>query len=131
MIADTSAWVEMFRGSGSPAHLRLRQALLGGAALWMPDAVYQELLQGARSPAHFVRLQTALDSVHAFDMAENREIARQAAMLYARCRWQGITIRSPNDCLIAASAIVAELPLLHADTDFLILARIDKRLQLL
>jgi predicted nucleic acid-binding protein len=131
MIADTSAWVELFRGTGSAVHLRLRQALQGGEDLFMPDAVYQELLQGARSASHFMLLQTELDTVRTFDASDSREISRQAAMLYARCRWQGITIRSPNDCLIAACAIESGEPLLHADRDFLALAQIDNRLQLL
>ena len=131
MIADTSAWVELFRGTGSAVHLRLRRALQSGEALFMPDAVYQELLQGARGPEHFVRLQSELDTVRTFDAHDSREVARQGAMLYARCRWQGVTIRSPNDCLIAACAIESGEPLLHADRDFLALARIDNRLQLL
>lgn len=131
MIADTSAWVELFRGTGSAVHLRLRQALQSGEALFMPDAVYQELLQGARGPEHFVRLQSELDTVRTLDTHDSREVARQGAMLYARCRWQGITIRSPNDCLIAACAIESGEPLLHADRDFVALARIDNRLQLL
>ena len=131
MIADTSAWVELFRGTGSGVHLRLRRALQSGEALFMPDAVYQELLQGTRGPEHFVRLQSELDSVRTLDAHDSREAARQGAMLYARCRWQGVTIRSPNDCLIAACAIESGEPLLHADRDFLLLARIDNRLQLL
>ncbi len=131
MIADTSAWVEFFRGTGSAVHLRLRQALQRGEELFMPDTVFQELLQGARSPEHFVLLQSELDTVSTLDACDFREISRQAAMLYARCRWQGVTIRSPNDCLIAACAIELGLPLLHADRDFLTLARIDNRLQLL
>ena len=131
MIADTSAWVELFRGTGSAVHLRLRQALQSGETLFMLDAVYQELLQGARGPEHFVRLQSELDSVRSLDSPDSRETARQGAMLYARCRWQGVTIRSPNDCVIAACAIESGEPLLHADRDFLLLAQIDKRLQLL
>ena len=51
-------------------------------------------------------------------------------MLYARCRWQGITIRSPNDCLIAACAVEAGEPLLHADRDFERIAAIEPRLRL-
>ncbi len=95
----------------------------------MLDAVYQELLQGARSPRHFIQLQQQLDVVPVWSPDDARELARQAAMLYARCRWQGLTIRSPHDCLIAASAIEAGEPLLHADRDFEHLAGIDPRLQ--
>jgi predicted nucleic acid-binding protein len=68
---------------------------------------------------------------HFWSPHDAHETAREAALLYARCRWQGITIRSPNDCLIAACAIEAGLPLLHADQDFGHIASIEPRLQLL
>jgi hypothetical protein len=47
----------------------------------------------------------------------------EAAALYRVCRRHGETVRRLIDCLIAAHAIRADLPLLHADTDFEILAR--------
>lgn len=130
MIADTSAWIEMLRSTGSPAAQRLRDALLRRRRLLMPDVVYQEVLQGSAGPQQFMRLQAQLDLVPAFLPADPRETARQAAMLYARCRWQGVTIRSPNDCLIAACAMEAEEPLLHADRDFERIAAVEPRLRL-
>ena len=78
-----------------------------------------------------MRLHTALDELSLYASPDPFELARSASLLYARCRWQGITIRSPNDCLIAACAIEADVPLLQADRDFLTLALIDKRLKLL
>jgi predicted nucleic acid-binding protein len=41
-----------------------------------------------------------------------------AAEIYRSLRVRGITIRSSNDCLIAASAILNGIELLHADRDF-------------
>lgn len=123
MIVDTSAWVALFRATGSPAHARLRQALRQQEPVFMLEVVYQELLQGARDAAHFIRLQTELDAVPLWSPVDSLELHRQAAMLYARCRWCGITVRSPHDCVIAASAIEAGLPLLHDDRDFAALAR--------
>ena len=46
-----------------------------------------------------------------------------AAALYRRCRRQGETVRKLADCLIAAVAIRAEIPILHNDRDFDTLAR--------
>ncbi len=131
MIVDTSAWIEFLRGTGSHAHLRLKQAFNEAGAIWIPEVVYREVLQGAGSVRHLVELQSTLDEMQHYVSPDPFELARNAALLYARCRWQGITIRSPNDCLIAACAIEADVPLLHADRDFLTLASIDKRLQLL
>lgn len=130
MIADTSAWIEMLRGTGSEAGLRLEQVLRKRQRILLPDVVYQELLQGSANPQQFMRLQAQLDLVPAYVPADARETTRQAAMLYARCRWQGITIRSPNECLIAACAIECGEALLHADTDFVRIAAIEPRLRL-
>jgi predicted nucleic acid-binding protein len=40
------------------------------------------------------------------------------ASLYRRARKAGITIRSSIDCLIAATCIRNDAPILHADEDF-------------
>lgn len=131
MIADTSAWIEFLRSTGSAADRRLQQALRQQEDVLVPDAVYQEVLQGAANAQQFMRLQAQFDLLPAFVPADARETARQAAMLYARCRWRGRTIRSPNDCLIAACAIEADRPLLHADRDFESIAAVEPRLKFL
>jgi predicted nucleic acid-binding protein len=46
-----------------------------------------------------------------------------AAALYRTCRHGGDTVRRLVDCLIAAVAIKAGVPVLHADADFDALAR--------
>ncbi len=46
-----------------------------------------------------------------------------AAALYRTCRRNGETVRKLIDCLIAALAIRAEVPVLHDDTDLDVLAR--------
>lgn len=130
MIADSSAWIEFLRGRATPVAQRLQKALRRGEPLYMPDVVYQEVLQGASDPHHFVRLQAQLDTVQPYVPPDAREIAHQAAMLYARCRWKGVTIRSPNDCVIAACAIESGEELLHADRDFERIAAIEPQLRL-
>lgn len=97
----------------------------------MLEVVYREVMQGAQNPQQFMQLQSQLDLLPVCTALDPMDLARHAALLYVRCRWQGITIRSPNDCLIAACAIEAGEPLLHADRDFLTLATIDPRLKLL
>jgi predicted nucleic acid-binding protein len=52
-----------------------------------------------------------------------------AAVLYRQCRANGETVRKLIDCLIAAIAAIAaiairnDVPLLHQDADFEVLAR--------
>jgi predicted nucleic acid-binding protein len=52
-----------------------------------------------------------------------RDDAESAADLYLICRSAGETVRRVNDCLIAAVAIRASLPVLHRDRDFEAIAR--------
>ncbi len=47
----------------------------------------------------------------------------EAASLYAECRARGQRVRKLDDCLIAAVAIRHDVPVLHHDRDFDVLAR--------
>jgi predicted nucleic acid-binding protein len=131
MIVDTSAWVEYLRATGSAADLLINTTLLTGGILLVPAVVLQEVLQGARSPAHYLSLQRELDQLAVFEPEDVLDLHRQAALLYARCRWQGLTVRSPMDCIVAACALEADMPLLARDQDFAALARIEPKLKLI
>jgi predicted nucleic acid-binding protein len=131
MIIDTSAWIDYLRANGSAAHLRLRSAFQMGEQMYMPHVVVQEILQGASSPTNYIKLQYEIERIPPYDPTDVLELHRQAAMLYARCRWQGLTPRSPMDCVVAACALEAELPLLANDRDFTVIARIEPKLKLL
>ncbi|HEX7888831.1 MAG TPA: PIN domain-containing protein [Ramlibacter sp.] len=129
MIADSSAWIEFLRGRRSAAARRLEGALRASETILMPDIVFQEVLQGASDTQHFLILQEQLEAVTPLTLAAPRETARHAAWIYAKCRWAGVTLRSPNDCLIACCAVEADAPLLHADRDFERIAAVEPRLR--
>ncbi len=127
-LVDTTVWIDWLRLRDGPATTLLDTLLEQGDALLAP-VILQEILQGARSPA-------ALETLHArFSglpmLAPGTATHARAGALYARCRWQGITPRSPHDCLIAQHALDADVALLHADRDFLQLARVEPGLRLL
>jgi predicted nucleic acid-binding protein len=131
MIADTSAWIEFLRASDSATDRRMRRAFRDAEEVWVPDVVYREVLQGASNLPGFYELQELLDGMPTYISADPWDLSRSAALLYARCRWQGFTVHSPNDCLIAACAIEATEPLLAQDRDFAAIARIEPKLQLI
>jgi predicted nucleic acid-binding protein len=131
MIADTSAWIELLRASGSPAHLRLQRALDDDEACWVPEVIYREVLQGARSVQHFVEMQKLLDSLPPYISTDPLQLARSASLLYARCRWQGLRLQNSNDCLVVACAIEAGEAVLARDSDFMEIARIEPQLKLI
>lgn len=116
ILADTSAWVEFLRGTGSAAHMRLR-GLLEGDRLSTTDVVLMEVLAGARDDRHRDKLRGLLARC-AFIPTEGPRDYENAAELCRACRRGGHTVRAVTDCLIASVAVRAGLTLLHADADF-------------
>ena len=119
-LVDSSAWIEFLRGAGSPANVRVR-ILLAAGDIAICDPVRMEVLAGARDESdlrvlHRFLARTTLIPMQSSDYDD-------AATLYRRCRQQGETVRKLIDCLIAAVAIRAGIPVLHNDRDFDALAR--------
>ena len=80
-----------------------------------------EVLAGARDDAHLGSLRRLLSV--ASDLPTDSSHYEQAALIYRSCRRGGTTPRQMIDCLIAAIALDADVPVLHADRDFEALAR--------
>jgi predicted nucleic acid-binding protein len=121
ILADTSAWVEFLRGTGSDAHIRLR-GFLRGDELATTDVVLMEVLAGAHDDIHRDRLRGLLARCEFLPTQGPRDY-EDAAELYRACRRAGDTVRALTDCLIASVAISANVALLHADRDFDAIAR--------
>jgi predicted nucleic acid-binding protein len=121
ILADTSAWVEFLRATGSQANLRLR-ALMERDELATTDVVLMEVLAGARDDGHRDQLRALLARCEFVPIAGPRDY-EDAADIYRACRRAGDTVRALTDCLIACVAIRAGLALLHTDRDFDAIAR--------
>lgn len=119
IVVDTSAWVEFLRDTGSPECEAVDRLL--GEDIAICDAIAMEVLAGARDEGHLAQLRGLLG--RAVLLATTPADYDAAAALYRTCRRQGQTVRKLIDCLIAAVAIRAEAPVLHADGDFAVLAR--------
>jgi len=122
IVVDTSAWVELLRSTGSPVHLRLRDALRKHEEVCITELVVAEVLAGARDPQHTEELRSTLLGFTLLPL-NGLDGFERAAALYRACRAAGETLRSIADCLVAAPAIEAGAPVLHADRDFAALAR--------
>ncbi len=77
----------------------------------------QEVLQGIRLDNDFADLKRDFKRLNLLDW-DATEAAISAAALYRQLRKRGITIRKPNDCLIAAYALHFNVELCHNDRDF-------------
>jgi len=117
-LIDTSAWVEFLRDTGSPVCERVDTLL--AARIATCDAVRMEVLAGARDQEHLQQLRALL--ARATLLPTESIDYDTAAALYRGCRSQGKTVRKLIDCLIAAVAIRANVPILHMDEDFAVIA---------
>ena len=77
--------------------------------------VTQEVLQGARDERSLTKLEYAMSTWS--HVAETPADFVEAARLYARLRWKGVTV-PPSDCLIAALAKRCALAVFATDPHF-------------
>jgi predicted nucleic acid-binding protein len=116
ILADTSAWVEYDRATGSAADRRIGELIEDDGPLAVTEPVAMELLAGARDDRRELTLKRLLarfqllrfDAVSDFD---------GAARIYRRCRSVGVTPRGMIDCMIAAVAWRTGATLLAHDVD--------------
>jgi predicted nucleic acid-binding protein len=122
ILVDSSAWIEYLRGTGSDAHLRVRDLLQRDETVAITDVIAMEVLAGARSPDAARDLWRMFDHVATLPTRPYFD-HEAAAQIYRICRWSGETPRTLSDCMIAAVAIHHRVPLLHDDRDFDLIAR--------
>jgi predicted nucleic acid-binding protein len=116
ILADTSAWVEYDRATGSPAHRRLAELIEAGGPVAVTEPVVMEVLAGARDDRREADLRRLLGRVEllSFDAVSDFE---GAARIYRRCRAAGITPRGMVDSMIASVAWRRGATLLAHDAD--------------
>ena len=123
ILADTSAWVEYDRGTGSAVDRRLAKLIETDGPVAVTDPVAMEVLAGARDDERETELRRLLlrfqlvsfDAVSDFD---------GAVRIYRRCRAAGVTPRGMIDCMIAAVAWRTGATLLAHDADLDRVARV-------
>lgn len=116
ILADTSAWVEYDRATGSAADRRVVELIDAAGPLAVTEPVVMEVLAGARDGRREQDLRRLLlrfellsfDAVSDFD---------GAVAIYRRCRAAGVTPRGMLDCMIAAVAWRTGARLLSHDAD--------------
>lgn len=116
ILFDTSVWVDYWQLRSTPQVQRLIHALNHGEALICPTVI-QEVLQGIREDTQFTKVQERLLLLPCLHVPVV-EASVKAAELYRELRKKGVTIRKPNDCLIACYAIQHHVEICHNDQDF-------------
>ena len=126
LLPDSSVWIDANRGARTAATVFIDERD-DREEIATTGIIFQEVLQGIRSEVEYARMRDAMWSTL---ILEPRELSTYeiAAQLHRRARQQGLTIRSPNDCLIAAIALEHGALLVHNDRDFLALAQVEPAL---
>ena len=116
ILADTSAWVEYDRGTGSTVDRRLDELIAADGAIAVTEPVIMEVLAGARSDSREGDLRRLLlrFELLPFDGAADFD---GAVRIYRTCRRAGVTPRGMVDCMIAAVASREGATLLAYDAD--------------
>ena len=121
MIADSSVWVDYFAAHGFWQVDRLAAAIADRRAM-IVDIVRLEVVAGLAPSESGDRVHAMLDAcedvmqIHRVDVGE-------AAAIYRACRAYGETVRAVNDCVVAAIAIRNDVPVLHRDRDYDVIAK--------
>lgn len=116
ILADTSAWVEYDRATGSEVDLRINAIIGGDGPLAVTDPVVMEVLAGARTDQRQTDLRRLLlrFDLLRFDVAAD---FHAAARICRSCRQAGVTPRGLIDCMIASVAARHGAVLLAHDAD--------------
>jgi predicted nucleic acid-binding protein len=123
ILADTSAWVEYDRATGSAVDVRIVELIANDGPLAFTEPVMMEVMAGAKTDDREEDLRRMLLRFHllAFDAAADFE---GAARIYRSCRGVGITPRGMIDCMIASVALRNDSTLLAKDSDLVQVAKV-------
>jgi len=117
LLFDTSIWIDYLRGQETPKVNLFDEYLLNTDVLQICPPIIPEILQGIRQDEQLNKIKENLNRLLCLQI-DAKEAAFGAAELYRNLRKKGITIRKPNDCLIAFYAISFDVDLVHNDSDF-------------
>jgi predicted nucleic acid-binding protein len=103
ILADSSAWIEFDRATGSHVDRRMTTLVDEGTHLAVSEPIVMEVTAGARSDRAASRLRDLLLSFPLLTVDPAADFDA-AARIYRRCRSAGVTPRGMVDCLIASVA---------------------------
>lgn len=118
ILIDTSVWIEYFRATGSSAAVEVRRLLSEQPhEVATCEAIVMEILSGAANDDGHAKLEQLMNGLPSLRIDDDIDF-RVAADIHRAARTAGQTIRSLNDCLIAAVAIRHGARIMHRDRDF-------------
>jgi len=122
ILVDTSVWIDSFQNKDTMQVKILKELIKSrDEEICTCATIIQEVLQGVREDSKFESLRLQFLNMVIFT-ADQVQVAIEAASLYRLVRKKGVTIKKPNDCIIAWYAINNKVKLLHNNSDFDLIA---------
>ncbi len=123
ILVDSSVWIDAIKERDTK-QARLFKDLIRSpeAEIYTCPTIIQEVLQGVRDDDKYQSLKSQFLAMIILT-ADQVQSAIGAAELYRSLRKKGVTIRKPNDCIIAWYAMQNKVKLLHSGADFELIAR--------
>lgn len=115
-VIDTSIWIDYFKALDDE-NAKIVNHLIDANEVIVLPVILQETLQGIKEDKIFEFTREWM-LAYKYLTIDYVVAVLKAAELYRFLRHKGITIRKPNDCLIAAICIENKIPLFHKDKDF-------------
>jgi predicted nucleic acid-binding protein len=122
ILFDTSVWIELIQKKNTSRSLLLREYIEDSKPVWLTPTILQEVLQGTKNGQQFAKFKSLLSGFNCLIM-NPIEAAIQAAQLYSSLRQKSVTIRKPDNCLIAVYAVNFDVEICHNDSDFDLIAQ--------
>jgi len=116
IVPDTSAWIDLARGIDA-SHVRFLQKELDNHKVITTDVIIHEFLRGFRDDGDYEKATKMMCALKYIPFWGKQNMLRVSDN-YRLLRKRGITIRKPNDVVIATFCLENDLPLLHNDQDF-------------
>ena len=121
IIVDTSVWIDLLNGRDA-LHVRRLRSSLDTAEVVIGDLILCEVLQGFATEREALAVERSLRGLPIVRIVDD-SIAVASARNFRRLRSLGVTIRKTIDLLIGTWCIEHNVPLLHNDRDFTLMAR--------
>ncbi len=130
VLVDTSILIDYLKGRQNKSTKEFKHIRSMRIPYGINVYIYQELLQGCASKKEYQLLKKYLDTQVFYSLRKHRQSFAKAAMIYLKCRKKGYTVNSTIDCLIAQTALENNLYLLHNDSDFDSIKKVEKELKI-
>jgi predicted nucleic acid-binding protein len=116
ILVDTTVWIDFFTNNPSIHVDILEHSLKNSQNISICGVILTEILQGIHDHKQYEKTKAYLKNLIFLPMNYSTYI--KSADIYRFLRKEGITIRKPIDCMIAAVSMENNIPLLHNDRDF-------------